>query len=100
MAIGVESAQPVLGDVGRALSVSLVAAGVGAYHWRVLREDNAQRALEAAESDVSAPPAERLLVEIVGATPADIRSPLVALPAGSTYSIRVVQGAEADPPQQ
>lgn len=98
LAIGVESAQPVLGIVGRALSVSLVAAGVGAYHWRVLREDNAQRALEAVETEGPVVAAERVVVEIVGATPADITGSLAALPPGARYSIRVPEMPPAEPP--
>jgi hypothetical protein len=76
--------------IGRALAASLVAGGVAAYHWRILRVDLAVRRAEAAAdltvTTVGRSPAT--IVEIAGASEEQIRAALATLPPGATYSMR------------
>ena len=71
-------------DMGRAMSVILVAAAFGLYHWRVLRSDSAAR-----PAAVQPPPTGlEIRVAITGATEPEIRRALADLPDGATYTIR------------
>ncbi len=83
-----------ISPIGRALAASLVAAAIGAYHWRVLRADLAARRSLAMEEQVipdgTSGQVESLVVEIVGATEADVRRALAALPTRATYSLRAL----------
>ncbi len=79
--------------MGRALAANLIAAGIGAYHWRVLHEDLAvRRAQTDAEEglDRAQPTAESLIVEIVGASEAEVRLALAQLPEDASYSLRAL----------
>lgn len=67
-------------DIGRATSVIFVAVALGAYHWRVLRQD---AALRPASEALAA--AAGFTVEVSGATEEDIRGALARLPQGATY---------------
>jgi hypothetical protein len=87
------SGAPVI-DMGRALSVILVAAAIGLYHWRVLRSDAAARpAGVSSPAGVRSPAStggqdEGTLVTITGATEQQIRQALSTLPEGANYTIR------------
>jgi hypothetical protein len=92
------SGAPVI-DMGRAMSVILVAAAIGLYHWRVLRSDSAARpaiqipAPLAEESDKPSPLAGEgrgggYIITITGATEQEIRQALADLPDGSSFTIR------------
>src|SRR5581483_9970896 len=72
-------------DVEHAASLSVVALAVALYHWRVLRADGEQRATEIVETPTALPPG-RLVVEIVGATEADVTAALTALPPSARYA--------------
>ncbi len=72
--------------ISPALSAVLVASVLGAYHWRILRQDGAERAL--AEAPPKSMPSEHLVIEVSGATEADLRQALASLPGGASYSIR------------
>ena len=77
-------------QIGHALAVALVALAVAGYHVRVLRADGALRAGAAPEPPSPAPVdrAAPIVVEIVGATEAEVREALAALPASARYSVR------------
>jgi hypothetical protein len=76
--------------IGRALAASLVAVGIGGYHWRVLRADLAARQSTSPSppEEQPAPAAQSTIVEIVGASEEEIRSALAALPPEASYSLR------------
>ena len=71
-------------DMGRAMSVILVAAAIGLYHWRALRADSAARPI------ISPQPltGDAVQVDIKGATEAQIRRALTDLPDGASYTIK------------
>jgi hypothetical protein len=71
-------------DIGRAVSVMVVALVLGLYHWRVLRSDAALRPAVTAEEGEKA---EAFNLEISGASEADIRRALSELPGGASYKI-------------
>lgn len=74
-------------DMGRAMSVILVAAAIGLYHWRVLRSDSAAR--PATPSTVQGGgQAGGVVVTISGATEEQIRQALSTLPEGANYKIQ------------
>ncbi len=80
-------------DMGRAMSVILVAAAIGLYHWRVLRADSAARPAIAPVSAVPSPvggggQGGGMVVTITGATEQQIRQSLSKLPDGATYTIQ------------
>lgn len=80
-------------DMGRAMSVILVAAAIGLYHWRVLRSDSAARPAVAPVLDVPSPvhgggQAGGMVVTISGATEEQIRQALSKLPEGANYTIQ------------
>jgi len=97
------SGAPVI-DMGRALSVILVAAAIGLYHWRVLRSDAAARPAPS-PSGISSPTGVRspagvpspvygggqgggVLVTITGASEQQIRQALSTLPEGANFTIQ------------
>jgi uncharacterized protein DUF5671 len=71
-------------DMGRAMSVILVAAAIGLYHWRVLRSDSAARPTVAPEPLTGS----EIQVAIKGATEQEIRKALKDLPDSASYTIR------------
>jgi hypothetical protein len=87
-------------DMGRAMSVMLVAAAIGLYHWRALRSDSAAR--PAVPSPVAGEGQGRkspsplagegrgggFQVTITGASEEQIRRALANLPDASNYTIR------------
>ena len=79
-------------DMGRALSVTLVAAAIGLYHWRVLRSDGAARPAPLAAVTPSpvygGGQGGSLVVTITGATEQQIRQALSKLPDGANYNIK------------
>jgi hypothetical protein len=83
-ATGSDSSAAVV-DIGRAASVIIVAAGLGWYHWRIVRTDAGVRPVAPAEP-VSAPP--RFTVEIQGASEEEIRRALGGLPGEARVSIQ------------
>jgi hypothetical protein len=87
------SARPILADsanldFGHYLAVLIVAAGVGFYHWRVLRADAAARPPKAA--------AEPDRTVVATAAPVIIRSPEVADPNTHRYLLTVTDATEDD----
>ena len=83
-------------DMGRAMSVVLVAAAIGLYHWRVLRADSAARPA-ASPSGIPLPigiPSPLvgqdggLIITITGATELQIRQAMSKLPDGANYTIQ------------
>jgi hypothetical protein len=76
--------------IGRALAVSLVAAAVAGYHWRILRADLAARRVQTAaeEAAPTTGTVPAMMVEIIGASEAEVRAALATLPPGATYSVR------------
>jgi len=104
------SARPTLGDsanldFGHYLAVILVAAGVGIYHWKVLRADAAARparvlvepapvavaAIPAAPLVIPAteadPHAHRYLLSVTDATEDDVHQALASLPPHAAYKL-------------
>jgi hypothetical protein len=103
------SARPTLADsanlnLGHYLAVLIVAAGVGFYHWRVLRADAAARppkaAAEAAPTVVAAavpvlvpapeaadPHTHRYLLSVSDATEDDVHQALSSLPPHAAYKL-------------
>jgi len=86
------SGAPVI-DMGRAMSVILVAAAIGLYHWRVLRSDSAARPAIASVLGVPSPvhgggQGAGMVVTITGATEEQIRQALSKLPDGANYTIQ------------
>jgi hypothetical protein len=79
------SGAPVI-DMGRAMSVILVAAAIGLYHWRALRSDGAARPAASPAGTTSADGG--VVVTITGATEQEIRQALSKLPDGANYAIR------------
>jgi hypothetical protein len=87
-------------DMGRALSVILVGAAIGLYHWRVLRADSAARptvtspaAHEDQHGTIPSPLAGEgkgggFVVTITGASEEQIRRILANLPDGANYTIQ------------
>jgi hypothetical protein len=85
--------------MGRAMSVILVAAAIGFYHWRVLRADSAARPA-ASPAGIPLPTGipspvyggagqgGGLVITITGATEQQIRQALSKLPDGANYTIR------------
>jgi uncharacterized BrkB/YihY/UPF0761 family membrane protein len=73
--------------VSRALPAMLTAAGVAAYHWRVLRQD-ALRGEGAPSPEVPPGTLPPLVVEVSGATESEIRQALGHLPEGARYSLQ------------
>ncbi len=92
-------------DFGHYLAVVLVAAGVAAYHWRVLRADGAARpakpiaplpeapalqphpAAPAAPVEALPPGARRYALVVSGATDDDIHQALAGLPPQASYRL-------------
>jgi Domain of unknown function (DUF5671) len=86
------SGAPVI-DMGRAMSVILVAAAIGLYHWRVLRSDSAARPAIALVPGVPSPVPRGgqgggVVVIITGATEEQVREALSKLPDGANYTIQ------------
>ena len=102
------SANPKLSDVSnldfsRYLAIVLVAAGVGVYHWRVLRADAATRPPKAApapvgvaapaaadetpEAEVLGPHAHRYTLVVTDATDDDVHQALASLPPQASYRL-------------
>jgi hypothetical protein len=104
------SARPTLADsanldIGHYLAVLVVAAGVGFYHWRVLRADSAARPPKAAQPApaavavaaaapvlVAAPEAadahtRRYLLAVTDATEDDVHQALATLPPHAAYKL-------------
>jgi hypothetical protein len=85
-------------DMGRAMSVILVAAAIGLYHWRVLRADSAARPAASPAgiplpAGIPSPVYARgqggsLVITITGATEQQIRQALSKLPDGAKYTIQ------------
>jgi hypothetical protein len=85
-------------DMGRAMSVILVAAAIGFYHWRVLRSDGAARPAASPAgiplpAGIPSPLAGEgqgggLIITITGATEQQIRQALSNLPDGANYTIQ------------
>jgi len=82
--------------MGRAMSVVLVAAAIGLYHWRVLRADSAARPA-ASPSGIPLPTGipsplvgqdGGLIITITGATELQIRQAMSKLPDGANYTIQ------------
>ena len=78
-------------DFGHYLAVIVVAAGVGFYHWRVLRADAASRPARAAEQPIVAKPA----VAASAAAPALQPSEAVG-PHGRRYTLVVTDATDDD----
>jgi hypothetical protein len=84
--------------MGRAMSVILVAAAIGLYHWRVLRADSAARPAPSPSGipfleGIPSPLAGEgqgggLTITITGATQEQIKQALSKLPDGANYTIR------------
>jgi hypothetical protein len=94
-------------DFGHYLAVIVVAAGVGVYHWRVLRADAAARparaaaqpavtgplavaadaALPSATAEVIAPHSRRYTLVVTDATDDDIHQALSSLPPLASYKL-------------
>jgi hypothetical protein len=103
------SARPVLADsanldFGRYLAVLVVAAGVGFYHWRVLRADAAARPAKHAPEptaavvagavpviapapDLADPNTRRYLLTVTDATEDDVHQALSSLPPHAAYKL-------------
>ena len=79
-------------DASSFLAALIVAAGVAGYHFRVLRQDAAQRPMaEPIPPEPEAPLAQTaadFLVEVSGATEAELRQALAGLPSEVRYSLR------------
>lgn len=82
----------------RFLAAFIVAAGVAGYHFRLLRQDAVQRAAteptEVQAEGAETQPEAAFLVEVVGASEAELRHALAALPTDARYSLR----SAANPP--
>ena len=102
-------------DIGHYLAVIVVAAGVGAYHWRVLRADAAARppraaataasvavmqaapaaapepAAGVADGEVFDPHARRYTLVVHDATDDDVHQALAALPPQASYKLTPAQ---------
>ncbi|MEA2639117.1 MAG: hypothetical protein QOF51_511 [Chloroflexota bacterium] len=84
-------------EIGHALSVLLVALAIAAYHTQVLRRDNAQRAAEESQTVeavpapalTATPAATPIVVEIVGASEAEVRAALSTLPPDVRWAVRL-----------
>lgn len=96
-------------DFGRALAVIIVAAGIGIYHWRVLRADAAARpprpapepsavavvakpsspaaATTPAASDALGPHSRRYALVVTDATEDDLHQALASLPPQASYRL-------------
>jgi Domain of unknown function (DUF5671) len=107
------SAHPTLGDTanldfGHYLALILVAAGVGFYHWRVLRADAAARPPKAvvepppaaaaaavvpaapvvvAATEVADPHTHRFVLSVTDATEDDVHQALASLPPQAAYKL-------------
>jgi hypothetical protein len=108
------SARPTLADsanldFGHYLAVLVVAAGVGFYHWRVLRADAAARppkaaaepaiaAVAAAEPvliaahEVADPHTRRYMLSVTDATDDDVHQALSSLPPHAAYKLTPTDG--------
>ena len=75
---------PITVDMGRALSVVVVAAAIGLYHWRVLRSDGGTHPVVVPEP-LAGP---EIQVAITGATEQEIRRALADLPDSASFTIR------------
>jgi hypothetical protein len=77
-------------QIGHALSWLSVALAVVAYHGNVLRRDNASRDNRGLMADKTTEAEEALpiVVEITGATEADVRTALKSLPTGASLQFR------------
>jgi hypothetical protein len=71
-------------DIGRATAVILVAAALGLYHWRILRQDAATRPTLA---QPSADGRGDFDIAVKGASEEELRRLLNGLPRGATYSL-------------
>lgn len=100
-------------DFGHYLAVIVIAAGVGAYHWRVLRADAASRPARAAaqpavtrpvavasEAAKASPPAEvlsphsrRYSLVVTDATDDDVHQALSSLPPQASYKLTPTEQA-------
>ena len=86
-------------DFGHYLAVIAVAAGVGVYHWRILRADAAARPAKPAEERAHAPIAagagapaasngsRRYTLVVSGATEEELTKALAALPPEASYKL-------------
>ena len=93
-------------DFGHSLALLIVAAGVGIYHWRVLRADAAARPAKAATepapvgavvaaatpvlvpvSEVADPNTRRYLLSVTDATADDVHQALSSLPPHAAYKL-------------
>lgn len=93
LAIGVPGVSA--STLGRALGSSVIAAGVGGYHWQVIRADLAARRTAEPPPPPAASP-EATVVEIVGASEAEIRRALERLPRAASYSLRAASAEAID----
>lgn len=109
------SARPTLADnanldFGHYLAVIIVAAGVGFYHWRVLRADAAARPPKAAAEpdrtvvataatviirppEVADPNTHRYLLAVTDATEDDVHQALASLPPHAAYKLTSAERA-------
>ena len=79
-------------DVGHFLALILVAAGVGAYHWRVLRADASARPSRAAEEA----PAAKAKVAVTSSVPAAAASAEALGPHSRHYTLVVTDATDDD----
>jgi hypothetical protein len=100
-------------DLGHYLAVIVVAAGVGIYHWRVLRADAAARPARAAtqpavtrpvavaseakpkpqQVEVLSPHARRYSLVVTDATDDDVHQALSSLPPQASYKLTPTEQA-------
>ncbi|HEV2966767.1 MAG TPA: hypothetical protein VG009_01595, partial [Candidatus Dormibacteraeota bacterium] len=100
-------------DLGHYLAVIVVAAGVGIYHWRVLRADAAARPARAAaqpavtkpvavaseakptpqHGDILSPRARRYTLVVTDATDDDVHQALSTLPPQASYKLTPTEQA-------
>lgn len=102
-------------DFGHYLAVIVVAAGVGIYHWRVLRGDAAARAARPAPApavkvgspavsavapqavgDALGPHARRYTLVVTEATDDDVHQALASLPPQSSYRLTPIEASPAE----
>ena len=80
-------------DFGHYLAVIVVAAGVGIYHWRVLRSDSAARPARAAVAS-SAPKAA--VMPVISSRVEAAIAPEVIAPHGRRYTLVVTEATDDD----
>lgn len=101
-------------DFGHYLAVIFVAAGVGAYHWRVLRADAAARPpktiaepapvaavaapvpLETHATEAAHPNSRRYVLSVTDATEDDVHQALASLPPQASYKLTPAEQGAVD----